>query len=58
MNTIEKHEKVDGEAKEAYSSDSAACKINNRRFIIGGNMNESWKEVSEEVAMKNFHRYV
>lgn len=41
MNTIEKHEKVDGESKEAYSSDSAACKINNRRFIIGGSMNES-----------------
>ncbi|RWW04377.1 hypothetical protein GW17_00032403, partial [Ensete ventricosum] len=35
MKTIEKHEKVDGGAKESYSSSSAACKINNRSFCQG-----------------------
>ncbi|RZR74549.1 hypothetical protein BHM03_00038325 [Ensete ventricosum] len=48
--TVGKHEKVNDEAKEAYFNNSATCetKTNQCRFRSSGNMNESWKEVSED----------
>ncbi|RWW22944.1 hypothetical protein GW17_00012828 [Ensete ventricosum] len=49
--TVGKHEKVNDEAKEAYFNNSATCetKTNQCRFRSSGNMNESWKEVSQDV---------
>ncbi|XP_029116178.1 protein CCA1 isoform X2 [Elaeis guineensis] len=48
-NTIlDKHEKFDDEAKQAYFSNPLAAQTNNRRSRSNGTINESWKEVSEE----------
>ncbi|WOL18270.1 protein LHY [Canna indica] len=47
--TIEKkHEKVNAEGKEAYFSSLPVCETNHHRLKSSGNMNESWKEVSEK----------
>ncbi|CAL9071231.1 unnamed protein product [Musa textilis] len=43
-----KLEKVYDVAKEAYFNSYAACETNQCRFRSSGNMNESWKEVSED----------
>ncbi|RWW82743.1 hypothetical protein BHE74_00008782, partial [Ensete ventricosum] len=46
-----KHEKTNDEAKEVYFSNFSACETNHRRLRSSGSMNESWKEVSEEVVI-------
>ncbi|XP_026660209.1 protein LATE ELONGATED HYPOCOTYL-like isoform X3 [Phoenix dactylifera] len=45
---VNRHEKVDDEAKQAYFSSPLAGETNSRRSRNSGSINESWKEVSEE----------
>ncbi|XP_019709667.1 protein CCA1 isoform X3 [Elaeis guineensis] len=45
---LDRHEKVNDEAKQAYFSNPSAGETNGRRSRNGGSINESWKAVSEE----------
>ncbi|KAG1360879.1 protein LHY [Cocos nucifera] len=45
---LDRHEKVNDEAEQAYFSDPSAGETNGRRSRNSGSINESWKAVSEE----------